>query len=282
MIQHRASSIEHPVSIQHPVVLAIGGLDPSGGAGLPADARAIRAFGAHCCGVATAVIAQNTQGVAHVEPVSAEMLAAQLDNLLEDIAPRAVKIGMVPHADGIAVIAERLRAMQVPIIIDPVLAPSSGAAFMDEGTVEQLLRQLTPLAELVTPNIPEAMQLTGARIGNRMEMRAAVKFLHDRCGSRAALLKGGHLPSESAEEDPSQVSYDMVDVLYDGARVWELRGERMPGSEVRGTGCLLASAIAAQRAQDVPLLEAVRRAQAWLRHEICEAQIFGRGRRLVV
>ena len=275
--------IPHPSISETWAVLTIGGLDPSGGAGLPADARAIAAFGAHCCGVATAVIAQNTRGVARVEPVSADMLAAQLDNLLEDIAPSAVKIGLLPCAAAVSVVAERLRELKgIPIIIDPVLAPSSGAGFVDADTMARLLQELTPLAELVTPNIPEATALCGARIADRMAMRGAVRLLKERCGSGAALLKGGHLPPLSppgdAADDSAQLPYDSLDILWDGNRLWELRGLLYRGAEVRGTGCMLASAIAAQRARGVPLLEACRRAKVWLLDVMEGARAVGDGR----
>lgn len=267
-----------------PIVLAIGGLDPSGGAGLPADARAAAAFGAHCCGVATAVIAQNTRGVARVEPVPADMLAHQLDNLLEDITPAAVKIGMVPGAESMRVIALRLqRLLPLPIIIDPVLAPSHGAAFLTAADAAYLIENLMPLAELVTPNIPEAVSLCGEPVADRMAMRAALPALHVRCGAPWVLLKGGHLPAmERVEEDATAVTYDMIDLLYDGATITELRGERVAGGEVRGTGCLLAAAIAAQRARGVPMLEAARRARAWLTLQIARAQPIGQGSRVAL
>jgi len=267
-------------------LLAIGGLDPSGGAGLPADIRAAAAFGAHCCGVATAVIAQNTRGVAQIEPVSPALLAAQLDNLLEDITPRAIKIGMLPDAESVQVIVQRLRQIgSTPLIVDTVFAPSSGPRFADAETVQAIIEHLLPLAELVTPNIPEAERLIGAPIPDRDAMRAATELIHQRYGARHVLLKGGHLPDKAvldAAFNDREIICDALDIFYDGKQLIEMRLPRVPGIEVRGTGCMLASAIAAQRTREVAVLDAAWRAKAWLAEEIANAQAIGRGRRVAV
>lgn len=256
-----------------PCVLAIGGLDPSGGAGLPADARAMAAFGAHCCAVTTAVIAQNTRGVFAMEAVSPEMLAAQFDNLIEDIKPQAIKIGMLPNVKIVHCLIPRLKALRdIPIIVDTVFAPSSGPQFSDSATVGLIAEQLLPLAELVTPNLIEAAQLYGQPITDWNSVIAAAQAIQGRYGPTYVLLKGGHW----AGEDSSEV----VDLLLGEDEQWELRAPRIAGYEVRGTGCLLASVIAAQRAQGVPVLEAARAAKAWLTEQIQNAKVIGRGRRV--
>jgi hydroxymethylpyrimidine/phosphomethylpyrimidine kinase len=292
-----------------PCILTIGGLDPSGGAGLPADARAVEAFGGHACGVATAVIAQNTIGVADVAPVSAAMLTAQLENLLADITPQAVKIGVLPHAAAVKVVARVLRQFvrdrHVPIIVDPVFAPSSGRVFADTSTITLIERQLLPLADFVTPNVPEAVQLSGLRIDDKDGMRAAAVTIRERCGVPHVLLKGGHLVVESepgitrvkppvksqhpATPDDlisagptSEIVCDALDVLYDGTHVVELRAPFIAGYEVRGTGCHLAAALATLRAQGVPPLDAAWRAKTWLQGKIATAQPVGKGRRVIV
>ncbi len=257
-----------------PCVLAIGGLDPSGGAGLPADARAIAAFGGHCCGVATAVIAQNTHGVAVFEAVSQKLLMAQLDHLLEDITPRAVKIGMLPNVGTVAIVTGRLRQLRdVPIILDTVFAPSHGPRFADNATVMHIVKSLMPLADIVTPNIPEAVQLTDQPISDRESMIAAAQLIRRRYGPRHVLLKGGHWPQDAEEAEA-------VDVLVDAQNVIELRAPRVAGYEVRGTGCLLASAIAAQRGQGISAEDAARRAKSWLTEQIKDAKVVGHGRRV--
>jgi len=262
-----------------PCVLTIGGLDPSGGAGLPADARAVAAFGAHACGIATAVIAQNTQGVARFEAVSPEMLAAQLDNLLEDITPAAIKIGMLPNSKSIAIVANRLRQLHnVPIIVDPVFAPSSGPEFSGATTIDALLTELAPMAELITPNLLEAQRILGISITVVDEMREAAGAIGARFGLRFVLLKGGHLPSDKNQTDGGEV----VDMLFDaeGCTFVELSLPRVAGFEVRGTGCMLASAIAAQRAQGVEMEEAAWAAKRWLAQQIARAVVIGKGRRV--
>lgn len=258
-------------------MLTIGGLDPSGGAGLPADARAIAAFGAHACGVATAVIAQNTQGVARVEAVSPEMLAAQLDNILEDIMPRAVKVGMLPDSDSVKVVVEYLRALTVPIIVDPVFAPSSGPEFSGSETIAAITTQLLPIVEMVTPNIVEAERLLSTPVSDSAAMQEAARAIGQRTGTRFVLIKGGHLKTDTARDD------EIVDVLFDraSALLTEFRLPRIDGYEVRGTGCMLASAIAAQRAQGVPVEDAVWHAKSWLTSQMSRAIVIGKGRRVI-
>jgi hydroxymethylpyrimidine/phosphomethylpyrimidine kinase len=253
------------------IVYTIGGLDPSGGAGLPADARACRAFGAHACAITTAVIAQNTRGTSRVEAVSSAMLRAQIENLAEDIAPHAIKIGMLPNAEAVETVARQLRVLDVPIVLDPVFAPSSGSDFSDNETIESIMRELFPLCDLITPNTVEASQLCGFAIENLDDMKRAGQEIIA-LGARRVLVKGGHLPQ----------SREVVDVLCDLTSTSELRASRIEGVEVRGTGCLLASAIAAQLAQNIEIETAVRHAKTWLSLQIREAQIIGKGRRVAV
>lgn len=260
-------------------VLTIGGLDPSGGAGLTADARAVAAFGAHALPVITAVVAQNTCGVRSWEAVTPTMLAAQLDVLLEDVHPDAVKIGMLPGVAEAEVVASQLRELRkatpaLPIIIDPVFAPSNGPAFSDEATIAAIAGHLLPLCEVVTPNVPEAARLSGlppAR--DAREMQDTCRALHARFGSRCVLLKGGHL---AASEREGQA----IDLLFDGVTFHELRAPWVQGYETRGTGCLLASALAAQRAQGVGVLEAASHAKEWLQRALVGAKAIGKGRRV--
>ena len=259
-------------------VLTIAGLDPSGGAGLPADARACAAFGAHALPVATAVIAQNTQGVVTFEPVSPSLLAAQLDTILSDVKPNAVKTGMIPSAEAVEIIASRVAKLGVPLIVDPVFAPSSGPAFSRDETIAALCELLLPIADVVTPNYIEAGKLLLSLSENKngealaMSTQFAAHKIAEKFKAQAVLVKGGHI----WEGD------EVCDVLWDGAQLHFFRAPRIPGIEVRGTGCMLASAIAAQRAQKVPLPEAVRDAKVWLTGQIEIAQPIGKGRRVAV
>ena len=265
------STEENSAGRETACVLVIGGLDPSGGAGIPADARAISAFGAHACCVATAVIAQNTQGVARVKAVMPKMLRAQLSCLLEDIEPRAVKIGMLPNAQSAQIVAQTIRRMEVPVVLDTVFAPSSGPLFSDRETVEFIAHNLLRHCALITPNIGEAETLCGFTIKDIQAMKDAAQQIRNVYGAQGVLIKGGHLNGDEA-----------VDVLLYGDAMSELRAPRIAGIEVRGTGCLLASAIAAQLAQDVLITDAVRAAKTWLTEKIETAKVLGQGRRIAV
>jgi hydroxymethylpyrimidine/phosphomethylpyrimidine kinase len=234
-----------------PRVLVVAGLDPSGGAGLVADLEALAAAGARGWAVAAALTAQGPRGARGFEPVSEAMLLAQLEALLDGPErPRAVKTGMIGSGALARALANRLAApplRRIPLVVDPVLAASSGASLFDEGGVSpgEALLPLLVRARLATPNLPELALLTGDDVSTD---EAAVRAAR-RLPSRAVLVKGGH-----REGAP-------VDLLVEGRRVTRLAGRRRLGS-ARGTGCRLASAIAAGLAAGAPLEAAVRRAKA--------------------
>jgi hydroxymethylpyrimidine/phosphomethylpyrimidine kinase len=222
------------------------GLDPSGGAGLVADLEALAAAGARGWAVATAVTAQGEAGALGFEPVSTALLSAELDALLGGSErPRAVKTGMLAAAPLVRVLAERLGEpplARLPVVVDPVLLASSGAALLDAPP-----RTLLPLlarATLATPNLPELAALSGEDVSSD---EAAIRAAR-RLPARAVLVKGGHRDGAP------------VDLLVDARRVIRVSGRRRPGS-ARGTGCRLASAIAAFLARGLSLEEAVRRAK---------------------
>jgi len=231
-------------------VLVVAGLDPSGGAGLVADLEAIRAAGAKGWAVAAALTFQGPRGAVGFEPVSEAALLAQIDALLAGRErPRAVKTGMLGSATLARALADRLRVpplRRVPVVVDPVLAASSGAPLLDTGGVApgEALLPLLARAWLVTPNLPELHALTGDDVStDAAAIRAA-----GRLPARAVLVKGGH-----REGAP-------VDLLVEDGRVVRFAGRRRIGT-ARGTGCRLASATAAFLAAGVPLEEAVRRAK---------------------
>jgi len=248
-------------------VLVVAGLDPSGGAGLVADLEALAAAGARGWAVAAALTAQGPRGAKGLapglpsprgaglgrvfEPVSEAMLLAQLEALLDGPErPRAVKTGMLGTAGLARALAARLAAAplaRVPLVVDPVLAASSGASLLDTGGAPpgEALAPLLARARLATPNLPELALLTGEDVSDD---EAAVRAAR-RLPARAVLVKGGH-----REGAP-------VDLLVEGRRVTRLAGRRRPGT-ARGTGCRLASAIAAGLAAGRPLEDAVRRAKA--------------------
>jgi len=238
-----------------PRVLLCGGLDPSGGAGLLADLEALAAAGARGWAVATAFTAQGAGGARAVEPATPRMLLAQIDALLDGLIggarerPLAVKTGMLGSGANAAALAARLRERplgRVPLVVDPVLFASSGLALLDggEGGARATLDALLSRAALSTPNWPELEALCGRSLGSEEEAVRAARELP----SRAVLVKGGHREGEP------------IDLLVRGRTVVRIRGRRRP-VEARGTGCRLASAIAAFLARGLTLEESVRRAK---------------------
>jgi len=226
--------------------LTIAGSDSCGGAGIQADLKTFAAFGVYGASVLTSVTAQNTLGVFAAESVKGEIVAAQLDAVLDDLPICAAKTGMLPNAAGIQRIAGRLAliAPRIPLVVDPVMVATSGAALADEPAMEALKEHLFPLAVLVTPNLQEAAILTGRQISNPREMEAAGREILKN-GCSAVLMKGGHLSST-----------EMTDLLITADGVKSFSHRARPGS-YHGTGCTLSAAITAGLARGQTLEEAV-------------------------
>lgn len=242
-------------------LLSIAGLDPSGGAGLAADARVIRGHGYHPCLVATALTAQGETGLSWWAPVPVDQVLRQLESVLIGSPLAAIKIGMIGSPDLVAPLADALRPYcRGPVVLDPVLAASAGPRLFDGGLAE--LEPLLRLADVVTPNLAEAALLTGAPVGTLPEMRVAARRLRD-LGARAALVKGGHLGA------------DPVDVLFDGVQLYEFAEPRVAGGDARGTGCSLSSAIACQLAEGRDLPEAVSAAKRYVTQALRHAYDLG-------
>jgi hydroxymethylpyrimidine/phosphomethylpyrimidine kinase len=236
-----------------PKLLSIAGSDPSGGAGVQADLKTFSALGCYGMAVVTALTAQNTTGVTRVFPIPPDVVAAQIDAIFSDIAVDAVKIGMLAEPAIAAAVAQSLRrAGAENIVLDPVLAATRGAALSEGGLPGAIMKHLLPLVDLITPNLAEAAVLTGTTVARDTdEMAAQARALVER-GARAALVKGGHLAREP------------TDVLFANGAPTLLSGRRVDTRHAHGTGCALASAIAANLAKGFPLAKAVADAKAWL------------------
>ena len=262
-----------PNRAQSAVVLCIAGFDPCGGAGLLADARAVAAWGAHAVCAQTALVPQNTREVVAIVPTAPDVLRQQLETLSADIEFQAIKIGLLPDVSTIGIVGAWLRAHAgLPVVVDPVLAPTRGLGWSDAQTLAALREHILPRATLITPNLPEAQSLGEREITDVPTMRRAARALVGQTGAGAVLIKGGHLP-----DSPS------VDDVYADAKISEvLSAPRIEGVGVRGTGCLLASAIAAQLAQGVSPLEATRRAKTWMSERWRAARAIGQGRRVAM
>ena len=245
--------------------LSIAGSDSSGGAGIQADLKTMTVNGVYGMTAITALTAQNTTGVTAISEVSPEFLAQQLDAVFTDIRPDAVKIGMVSSPALIEVIAERLRFYQAEhIVVDPVMVATSGARLIRPEAVDTLTRELLPLAEVVTPNIPEAELLADCTIDSPAAMEAAGRTIAQRYGC-AVLLKGGHSVNDAN---------DLL-VTADSAR-W-FTGKRIATTNTHGTGCTLSSAIAANLAKGFALPEAVQRAKDYLSGALAAGLDLGKG-----
>lgn len=248
-------------------VLVIAGSDPSGGAGLQADIKTVTALGGYAAAAVTALTVQNTRGVSAVEPVSPALIAAQIDAVLSDIGADALKIGMIANAAGAEAIAESIRkyASEIPVVLDPVLAATSGDALAGEGVAGVLLKRFLPLAAVVTPNTDETRALSGMAVKDAQSMQDAGRALID-AGAEAALIKGGHLSGE-----------DIADVLVTKSDIRTFSHPRIETTSTHGTGCTLASAVATGLAQGMPLKAAVERAVAYVHEAIRTAPGFGAG-----
>jgi hydroxymethylpyrimidine/phosphomethylpyrimidine kinase len=248
-------------------VLIVAGSDSGGGAGVQADIKAVTALDAFAATAITALTAQNTLGVHAVEPVPADFIKAQMVAVLDDIGADCIKTGMLHDANVIEAVAETLAAhgAGVPLVLDPVMVAKGGARLLDEGAVTALKSVLLPGATLATPNIPEAEALLDSAIDGAGAMEAAARALRD-LGPGAVLLKGGHLKGDT-----------VVDVLVTPDGVQRFEEPRIDTPHTHGTGCTLASAIAAGLAQGLGLLPAVTRARAYLRKAIATAPGFGAG-----
>jgi hydroxymethylpyrimidine/phosphomethylpyrimidine kinase len=251
----------------HGRVLVIAGSDSGGGAGIQADIKTITAFGAYAATAITALTAQNTLGVHGVHQVPPEFVARQIAVVLDDIGADVVKTGMLGDAATIEAVCDALQRhiQNVPVVVDPVMVATTGASLLATGALETLKRRLLPFASVITPNLPEAEALAGITIPDVAAMRHAAAAMLT-LGVPAVLLKGGHLPGDQ-----------VIDLLATVDGVEEFAAPRIVSRHTHGTGCTLASGIAAGLAQGLLLRDAVVRALAFVRAAIVAAPGFGAG-----
>jgi hydroxymethylpyrimidine/phosphomethylpyrimidine kinase len=248
-----------------PILLTIAGFDPSCGAGTAADLKTFAAHGCYGVAAITSLTVQSTQGVETVHNTPNAELRAQLDVLAKDCEIVAVKIGMLGNRGNAVVVAEFLDAHKFAHIVhDPVMKSSSGAELLDAGGIKFLATELLKRASVLTPNVPEAEVLTGLTIKDVADMEAAARKIIE-MGARAVIVKGGHM--ERA-----------VDVLFDGAEIVQLGGDRVKTENTHGTGCTFASAITALLASGRSLVEAATLAKAYVTKAIEKGYPIGKGR----
>lgn len=254
--------------MSHPArILTIAGSDSSGGAGIQADLKTILALGGYGMSAITAITAQNTLGVTGVQGIEPEMVARQIEAVLEDPGVDAIKTGMLLNREIIEAIADVLdKHSGIPLVLDPVMVATSGARLIDEDAQELVITRLFRHATVITPNLPEADALTGLRITDQQSLQAAGSILRD-LGARAVLIKGGHGSGE-----------EVVDWLFDGSAWQRFAGPRIRTTGGHGTGCTLASAIATRLGQGLDLREAVESARAYVNGALEHAwPDFGKG-----
>jgi hydroxymethylpyrimidine/phosphomethylpyrimidine kinase len=248
-----------------PRLLVIAGSDSSAGAGVQADLKTAQAFGVYAQTAITAVTVQDSDGVHLIHPMPPELVRAQIEAALDDIGADAVKIGMLGNGRIASTVAEALADLEVPIVLDPVLAASSGPALLDEFGQAVLKTLLIPRATLVTPNVPETQVLTGVLPRSPHTLRnAAQAFLM--LGARNVLFKGGHGTGDTVR-----------DVLIGGGKEWIYESPRQFTAHTHGTGCTLATAIACGLALEMDLPGAVKRAHDFVQEAIRSAPGFGTG-----
>jgi hydroxymethylpyrimidine/phosphomethylpyrimidine kinase len=249
-----------------PVALTIAGSDSGGGAGIQADLKTFAALGVYGTSALTAVTAQNTVGVRQAFELPTDLIAEQIDAVVEDIGVDAAKTGMLSSSSIIKLVAEKVRQHRLErLVVDPVMVAKSGDRLLAEEAVSALIRDLLPLARVVTPNLPEAERLVGFALSDRESLRKAARAIVER-GAKAVVIKGGHAAGEEA-----------VDVLYDGRRWRELRARRVPTSNTHGTGCTFSAAIAAELARGLSVEAAVARAKAYITDALERSLSLGKG-----
>lgn len=247
-----------------PKALTIAGSDSGGGAGIQADLKTFAAHGVYGTSAITAVTAQNTREVIAIAEVPTEVVAAQIDSVLEDIGAGAIKTGMLSSAQIVSTVCERIRAWGIPTVVDPVMVSKSGNFLLSSDAVSSVKRELIPLSLVVTPNHHEAAALTGVEIISDENAREAARILSD-LGARIVVIKGGHRPGAP------------VDLVYDGSTFGELSADRVETENTHGTGCTFSAAIAANLALGFGPIESIARAKQYLTEALRTSYRIGGG-----
>lgn len=244
-----------------PIALTIAGSDSGGGAGIQADLKTFSALGVFGCSVIASLTAQNTLGVQGVYPIPPEFVQQQIHSVLSDIPVGALKTGMLATAEIIAAVAQSLGAYPtIPLVLDPVMVATSGDRLLAEDAISTLIRELLPLAAIVTPNLHEAAVLLNTTPAQNLEQMQTQGEAILALGARAVLMKGGHGTDAEA-----------CDLLVTPMGMVEFSAPRLNTRNTHGTGCTLASAIAAGLAKGLPLAEAVQQAKTYLHQALLRA-----------
>ena len=245
--------------------MSIAGSDCSGGAGIQADLKTFSAHGVYGMSVIVSVVAENTDRVIGIQDISADMIGKQIDAVFEDIGVDAVKVGMLSTPDCMEEVAGKLKYYHpANIVVDPVMYAKNGCPLMEPAAIETLIGTVIPIADVLTPNIPEAEKITGGMIRSVADMEEAAKAIHT-MGCRAVVVKGGHAAGNA------------VDVLFDGKEICYFDTARIDTKNTHGTGCTFSSAVASQLARGMGLREAVHKAKDYVTMAIEHSLDIGKG-----
>lgn len=246
-------------------VLSIAGSDCSGGAGIQADLKTFSAHGVFGMSVIVSVVAENTGRVIGIQNVSPDMIGKQIDAVFEDIEVDAVKVGMLSTPDCMKEVAAKLKYYRPSnVVIDPIMYAKNGCPLMEPAAIHTLIKTVIPLADVLTPNIPEAEKITGNRIHSVTDMEEAAKEIYT-MGCGAVIVKGGHTAGSA------------IDILYDGEKVYHFDTARIDTKNTHGTGCTFSAAIASQLAKGMNLQKAVQNAKAYVTMAIEHSLAIGKG-----
>ncbi|HBT46878.1 MAG TPA: bifunctional hydroxymethylpyrimidine kinase/phosphomethylpyrimidine kinase [Peptococcaceae bacterium] len=246
--------------------LTIAGSDSGGGAGIQADLKTFAALEVYGTSVITSVTAQNTCGVLGSYDLPPDFVALQMDAVLQDIGADAAKTGMLANAEIVRIVARKIEEYGVKkLVVDPVMVAKSGHALLAPEACEVMIKELIPLAMVVTPNVEEAAALTGRPIRTEEDMEEAARRIRE-WGVPFVIVKGGHLPGE-----------EVVDILFDGFKVYRFVGPRVNTNNTHGTGCTFAAAVTAFLARGLEVPEAARRAKEYLGRALAAGRPVGRG-----
>src|SRR5208283_3869826 len=248
--------------------LTIAGSDPSGGAGMQADLKVFKHFGVYGLSVLSAATAQNTLKVSAIERMDGSFLYDQLNTLLADIKPAAVKTGMLLSAEAVRAVVRVVTSFGLRnLVTDPVILSTTGVRLLDKKAAGVMIEELFPLTRVITPNIAEASTFTGMALSDEASMEQAAITLM-RFGPEVVIITGGHLEDET------------LDLLYDGKSFVRFRGRKIAG-EFHGTGCAFSAAITALLARGAAVTDAVREAVEFVKQAIESAVTLGKGMRLL-
>lgn len=246
-------------------VLSIAGSDCSGGAGIQADLKTFSAHGVFGMTAIASIVAENTFRVIEFQDVRPDMIEKQIDAVFEDIQPNAVKVGMLSCREGMLAVAGKIREWKAQnVVIDPVMYAKNGCALMEPDAISALIAEIVPLADVLTPNIPEAEEIAQIKITSQAGMEQAARLIYG-MGCRAVLVKGGHGDG------------DAIDILFDGEQFSYFTAQRIDTKNTHGTGCTYSSAIASNLALGYPVQEAIGRAKEYITTAITHALEFGKG-----